>query len=149
MENELGLETTEYWEGQIRKSISRYMLLAMLARRPMHGYEIASEIEQCCEGWCRPTDGTVYPTLKELEKRGYVECASEVVEGRVRRVCSLTTRGEEAFRAASRVWGEVIPMLQSCSEQGISGQVCCPGSEPTRSAPEYTYWQYIKHPVEK
>ena len=38
----------------------------MLHLRPMHGYDIAKSIETCCEGWCRPTDGMIYPAIKEM-----------------------------------------------------------------------------------
>ncbi|MCH8827326.1 MAG: PadR family transcriptional regulator, partial [Chloroflexi bacterium] len=71
----------EYWENLIKKSASRYFLLGMLFRKPMHGYEIAKTIEDCCEGWCKPTDGMIYPTLKEMVAGGYIECESEVIDG--------------------------------------------------------------------
>ena len=114
------LETEEYWESLIKKSVSRYFLLSMLAQRPMHGYEIAKEIESCCDGWCKPTDGMIYPTIKEMVAGGYVECTTEVIGGRQRKVCHLTDKGKEAHRTAARVWSSVLPFMQSSVQEALS-----------------------------
>ena len=74
-----------YWEMLVKKSVSRYLLLDMLARRPMYGYEVAKEIETCCEGWCKPTPGMIYPTIKDMVADGYIECTEDTIGGRVRR----------------------------------------------------------------
>ena len=37
------IETEEYWENLIKKSVSRYFLLGLLAERPMHGYELGCQ----------------------------------------------------------------------------------------------------------
>ena len=110
------LETEEYWEYLIKKSVSRYFLLGMLAQRPMHGYDIAKNIETCCEGWSKPTDGMIYPTLKEMVNGGYIECTNEVVDGRKRKVCHLTDKGHEAHEAAARVWAGLLPYLKESVE---------------------------------
>ncbi|MCI0796406.1 MAG: PadR family transcriptional regulator, partial [Chloroflexi bacterium] len=105
---------------------SRYFLLGMLFRKPMHGYEIAKTIEDCCEGWCKPTDGMIYPTLKEMVAGGYIECESEVIDGRVRKVCHLTDKGREAYRSAARVWASVLPYLNnSVKEAGATVDSAC------------------------
>ena len=102
----------EYWENLIKKSASRYFLLGMLFRKPMHGYEIAKTIEDCCEGWCKPTDGMIYPTLKETLPGGYLECVEESPGGRTRKICLLTPRGEEALAAGARTWQKILPSLE-------------------------------------
>jgi PadR family transcriptional regulator PadR len=114
------LESEEYWEYLIKKSVSRFLLLDMLFKRPMHGYDIAKNIEICCEGWSKPTDGMIYPTLKELMANGYIECIPEVIGGRQRKVCYLTSRGVEAYRTAARVWASVLPYLGTSIEQALS-----------------------------
>jgi len=129
-EERAGLESAEYWEALIKKSVSRYFLLGMLSSRPMHGYEIAKSIEACCEGWCKPTDGMIYPTIKELLAGGYIECASETVGGRNRKVCRLTPRGEDAYHTAARVWAGVLPYLQqSVVEAGLATPNCIHSQE--------------------
>ncbi len=133
------IETEEYWEYLIKKSVSRYFLLGMLAERPMHGYELASNIETCCEGWTRPTTGMIYPTIKELVDSGHIESRGEVIGGRQRKVCHLTESGKEAFQTAGRVWARVLPYLaQSVEEGGVEidwnkGEGCEEDCSPTAS----------------
>ncbi|SMD21192.1 PadR family transcriptional regulator [Kibdelosporangium aridum] len=45
-------------------------VLALLAERPMHGYEIIQEINERSGGYWRPSPGSVYPTLQMLTDRG-------------------------------------------------------------------------------
>lgn len=127
------LVSEEYWENLIKRSASRYFLLDMLSHKPMHGYEIAKSIEDCCEGWCKPTDGMIYPTIKEMVAGGYIECVSEVIEGRQRKVCHLTPKGTEAHKSAARVWASVLPYLnESVKAAGIElspAESCCGPTE--------------------
>jgi DNA-binding PadR family transcriptional regulator len=106
------LEDEGYWDNLIKKSVSRFFLLATLNRRPMNGYEIAKIIETECEGCCKPTDAMIYPTIKEMLDGGYIECTTETTGGRQRKVCHLTAKGVESYRTASRVWAKVMPFLQ-------------------------------------
>ena len=64
-------------------------VVAALAERPMHGYEIMQHIEELSGGAWRPSPGSVYPTLQEFEDRGLVK--SEEAEGK--RVYALTDEG--------------------------------------------------------
>ena len=111
--------TGEYWEYLIKKSVSRYFLMDMLSKQPMHGYDIAKRIETCCEGWSKPTDGMIYPTIKELANGGFIECVDEIHGGRARKVCHLTSKGREALRVAAQTWAGVLPYLaQSVRDAG-------------------------------
>lgn len=117
------LQSPRYWEMLIKKSVSRYLLLDMLAKRPMHGYEIASSIEACCDGWCRPTAGMIYPTIRDLLADGYIECDDTVVNGRVRKTCRLTESGRAAYHTAAKVWGSLLPYLvQSVTEAALESE---------------------------
>lgn len=81
----------------------RAAVLALLAEKPMHGYEIIAEIGQRSGGAWQPTAGAIYPTLQLLADEGVV--TAEVVEGR--KTYSLTAEGKaEADAAAARVTPE-------------------------------------------
>ncbi len=47
-------------------------LLALLTERPMHGYEMITEIGERSEDLWRPSPGSVYPTLQLLEDEGLI-----------------------------------------------------------------------------
>lgn len=50
----------------------KYVILEMLAERPMHGYEVMNALEEHTRGCYRPSPGSVYPTLQWLEDEGLV-----------------------------------------------------------------------------
>ncbi len=50
----------------------RLYLLALLAQRPMHGYEVITALSDRFGGTYRPSAGTVYPRLARLEEEGLV-----------------------------------------------------------------------------
>jgi DNA-binding PadR family transcriptional regulator len=83
----------------------RAAVLALLAERPMHGYEMIQELERRTGGVWRPSPGSVYPTLQLLEDEDLI--TGEESEGRRR--FALTDAGRtEAERQGQRLpWEEV------------------------------------------
>ena len=77
----------------------RAAVLSLLAERPMHGYQIISEIEQRSGGTWKPSAGSVYPTLQLLADEGLIEAE----EAGGRKTYSLTEAGRaEAEASADR-----------------------------------------------
>jgi len=78
-----------------RRGDVRAAILALLAERPMHGYEIIQQIEERSGGVWRPSPGSVYPSLQLLADEGLV--SGDETGGR--RLFTLTDAGrEEAAR---------------------------------------------------
>jgi DNA-binding PadR family transcriptional regulator len=75
----------------------RYMVLALLEERPMHGYEVMQALEKEAGGWYTPSPGSVYPVLQLLQDQGYV--TSEERDGK--RTYSITDAGR-AFLEENR-----------------------------------------------
>lgn len=115
-----------YWNGTIKMSLSKFFILCVLHNRPMHGYEIARAVEQSTNGCCSPTEGTIYPVLREFEEGGYLTAETEFVSGRERKVYTLTDKGREAFKVAVEAWMEVTRCL-TASEKVARGEpsTCC------------------------
>lgn len=55
-----------------RRGAIKGSVLRLLAERPMHGYELIGEFEERTGGRWRPSPGSVYPTLAQLEDEGLV-----------------------------------------------------------------------------
>src|SRR5437879_4867433 len=53
--------------GRARRGDIRAAILLVLADRPMHGYEVMNELTERSGGVWRPSPGSVYPTLQQLE----------------------------------------------------------------------------------
>jgi DNA-binding PadR family transcriptional regulator len=66
--------------GRGRKFTSedlQFMLLALLAERPSHGYELIKALDSRSNGFYSPSPGMVYPALTYLEELGYVSVTLE------------------------------------------------------------------------
>ena len=63
--------------------------MVLLAEGPMHGYQMIQELTERSGGMWRPSPGSVYPTLQQLEDEGLVR--SSEADGR--RVFQLTDSG--------------------------------------------------------
>jgi DNA-binding PadR family transcriptional regulator len=75
------------------------IILNLLRDKPMHGYEIISNLEEKSHGMWRPSAGSIYPNLQLLEEQGLV--VSENQDDK--KVYSLTDKGrEEADRVNER-----------------------------------------------
>ena len=53
------------------------VILALLAERPRHGYEIIKALEELSNGFYAPSPGMVYPALTYLEEVGYATVEAE------------------------------------------------------------------------
>ena len=85
-----------------RRGDVRAAVLALLAERPMHGYEMIKEIEERTGGAWTPSAGSIYPTLQMLEDEGLIR--GEESEGKRR--FSLTDDGRALYEEKA---GEVTP----------------------------------------
>lgn len=69
------------------------MLLTLLADRPMHGYEVMSELARLFGPRYRPSPGSVYPAVEALEAEGLID--GEARDGRT--TYRATPAGAEAL----------------------------------------------------
>jgi DNA-binding PadR family transcriptional regulator len=70
------------------------VLLALLADRPSHGYELIKALEERSGGFYAPSPGMVYPALTWLEEVGYASVAAEGTK----KLYSITDAGREFLR---------------------------------------------------
>ena len=66
------MRASVFGHGQLR-----LYLLALLAERPMHGYELIQELSQRFGGTYAPSAGTVYPRLTRLQEEGLIVARSD------------------------------------------------------------------------
>ena len=77
--------------GRARRGDVRLALLRLLGEEPRNGYQLMKAIEERSEGLWRPSPGSVYPTLAQLEDEGLVR---SVEAGGTRRF-EITDAGRE------------------------------------------------------
>ncbi|MCX7521374.1 PadR family transcriptional regulator [Microbacterium sp. STN6] len=102
--------TMEQVRSEFEKRVGRRMgrgdvraaVLALLAEKPMHGYQIIREIEERSGGSWKPSAGSVYPTLQLLADEGLI--SSEESNGRKTYALTDTGREEASSAEASVPW---------------------------------------------
>ena len=77
--------------GRARRGDVRLALLRLLAEEPRNGYQLIQAIEERSEGLWRPSPGSVYPTLAQLEDEGLIRS----VEAEGARRLEITDAGRE------------------------------------------------------
>ena len=94
--------------GRARRGDVRAAALSLLAEQPMNGYQIIQEIGERSGGVWRPSPGSIYPALQQLEDEGLIR--TEAADGG-RRAYQLTDEGRayaESHAAELRApWDEV------------------------------------------
>ncbi len=84
------------FESQLLKGIAPVVVLEILSRGQMYGYELSQAIEQRSGEVLTLGKGTLYPLLYNLEARKLVKGKWEDAENnRKRRYYSITSRGKE------------------------------------------------------
>ena len=81
------------------------LILKTLTGGPNHGYAIARSIEQASGDTVFVEDGSLYPALYRLERRGWVEAEWGMSElGRRAKLYRLTDSGREQLAAETATW---------------------------------------------
>jgi DNA-binding PadR family transcriptional regulator len=105
----------------VRRGAIRAGILAVLVDRPMHGYEVMTELAERSGGVWRPSPGSVYPTLQQLEDEDLVR--SDDVDGK--RVFRLTDAGKaeaERLTADGAPWASIDEGIGK-HQRGLRGSV--------------------------
>ena len=101
-----------YWNGLIKMSLSRLFILKVLNEESLHGYEITRRISKMTRGCCAPSEGALYPVLREFEASGYLTCQTQVTEGgRPKKTYSITDKGRRAYIVGIEAWQETAAVL--------------------------------------
>ena len=81
------------------------VVLHLLSREDMYGYQMISELEKKFDSTFTMTEGTLYPILRALENEGAVESYQTATEGgRKRKYYHLTNKGQKQLAAETAEW---------------------------------------------
>ena len=78
------------------RGLLSFLILFILSKKPMHGQELADEIEK--RKGERPSPGTIYPALKSLKNAGFIQ---EKKEGKTI-TYTLTEEGKKSLKVAKQ-----------------------------------------------
>lgn len=81
------------------------LILKALSLEPMHGWGITQRLQQMSDGVFEVNQGSLYPALQRMRKRGWIEPEWRQTEaGRRARYYSLTSGGQEALARETSDW---------------------------------------------
>jgi PadR family transcriptional regulator, regulatory protein PadR len=108
--------------GVLQGTLELLALKTIAARAPVHGFEILDWIRKTTRQTLEVEDGALYPALRRMEKRGWIESAWGVSEkGRRARYYSMTAVGRKALAREERRWERYVEAVALLSRGGDTG----------------------------
>jgi len=96
------------------------LILKIVALEPLHGYGIAQRIRQISREVLQVQQGSLYPALHRLEKRGWLRAEwGEAETGREAKFYSLTRLGRKQLEAETANWdrlSEAVTLILRTAE---------------------------------
>ncbi|MEZ5156574.1 MAG: PadR family transcriptional regulator [Solirubrobacterales bacterium] len=106
-----GGRPSDVFGGELRRrDVFPLLVLHLVAREPTFGNRLIEDIEEMTQGVITVNPNTMYPLLRDLEKRGLIEGRWEHPDRRTRRFYSITGAGGEEY---ARLRDELSPFLDS------------------------------------
>lgn len=104
------------------------MILKTLAVGPNHGYGIARRIKQTSDDVLRVEEGSLYPALHRLAKRGYLDSEWRSSESNRRaKYYRLTRKGRTKLNAQTRNWAQLTTAIDKVMSARTAGKVATKG----------------------
>src|SRR2546428_12550419 len=99
-------EVSPEWTAELKKGSIQLCLLALLAKEEKYGFQILHELRDRSNGFFDLKEGTLYPALRRLEERGFVQSRGQEPEsGMSRKNYRVADRGRTALSEALAIWG--------------------------------------------
>jgi PadR family transcriptional regulator, regulatory protein PadR len=103
----------------LQGTLDLMILQTVAALGPMHGYAIASRIEQVSNGSLRLNMGTLYPGLMRLEQRGLLRAKWGTTDNNRRaRFYAITAAGRQQLSAEQAGWNRMVAIINALGERG-------------------------------
>jgi PadR family transcriptional regulator, regulatory protein PadR len=89
------------------------LVLKTLSLEPMHGWGISHRIMQLSRGLLDVNQGSLYPALQRLEKKGWITSDWELTENNRRaKYYRLTATGRRAFEQEQTTWRQYTALIE-------------------------------------
>ncbi|MDR6551592.1 PadR family transcriptional regulator [Paenibacillus qinlingensis] len=89
---------------ELMKGSTVILILTLLDRKDMYGYEMTKEMEKHSDGVFTLKEGTLYPLLHTLESESFVEAYWDEKDGRKRKYYRLTKQGKGELDVKKQEW---------------------------------------------
>ena len=105
-------------DTELLKGTLALLILSLLSRKAMYGYEIAATVHRDTDGTFTWREGSLYPSLHKMEADGLIVGDWEEKEtGRKRRYYRITKKGREALGEKMQSWTELCEAVNRILEK--------------------------------
>jgi PadR family transcriptional regulator, regulatory protein PadR len=88
------------------------LILKIVALGPVHGYGISQRIQQVSREVLQVQQGSLYPALHRLEKRGWLQATwGESESGRQAKFYRLSAKGRKQLRLEESQWNRLAEAI--------------------------------------
>ena len=99
---------------ELKKGNIEFLILSLLENHKRHGYEIGKMIRRLSDDRLSFSASTLYPTLYQMDEKGWITGRWVEKEGQRRRCYySLTNKGRKMLTAHRATWAEYIDAVNS------------------------------------
>jgi transcriptional regulator len=97
---------------ELLKGTLDVVILQTLSAGALHGYGISRWVREATDEDFSIDEGALYPALRRLERKGYVEAEWGVTEtGREARFYELTAAGQAELESSVRTWQRYVSAM--------------------------------------
>src|SRR5580698_1608462 len=88
--------------------VPELLVLQLLDRRPMHGYDLVQAIRTASGMRLDFGEGCIYPVLHRLEEQKFLASKRDLVAGRSRIVYRVTRQGHKRLAESIATWKSIV-----------------------------------------
>src|SRR5690625_1276895 len=103
-------------DREIRKGSIDILLLNLLSQQDMYGYEMAKLLKEKSNQLYSMGEGTLYPALKRMEKKGWIYSYWMETENGRRKYYQITADGKTVLETKRSEWNNVSELIRNTSE---------------------------------
>ena len=98
--------------GELLQGTLDMLILKTLSGGSLHGYAIVRRIQQASDDFLKVEEGSLYPALHRMERRGWIDAEwGQSETNRKAKYYRLTAAGRARLKVAARNWARVVEAI--------------------------------------
>jgi PadR family transcriptional regulator, regulatory protein PadR len=108
-------------DKEILKGSIDILLLTIISKRDTYGYEIIQELKKHSKNEYNMSQGTLYPALKRMEKKEFIESYwGESETGMRRKFYRITVSGRSELKRKLTAWEQITNLINACGKGALT-----------------------------
>jgi PadR family transcriptional regulator PadR len=109
-------------KAQMLKGLLDGCVLEIISRQETYGYKITEDLNEY--GFKELNEGSVYPVLIRLEKKGFIKSESKVSPlGPKRKYFTISTDGNDYLLSFKGLWRDISSTVNKIIKGGVTNEI--------------------------